>query len=457
MSDTAKGPRAAVRGSLRRQLIVLSATTTAFAVVLLVLLVQLLLARTSASSIQRVLEERMDAVISSAQAATTGEELVVPDSRLDAGVAVYDDEGRLVAGSPPAPAADLYAELSTVTASRTVTLEESSTVSAEPFTITSGVTGVVVVSERVAPYEQAEHYALVVSIGTGLLAVVASAVIAAFVSRRALAPVLAMATTAEEWSERDLTSRFELGTGDNELTVLGHTLDSLLDKVAAAIRSEQRLTSELAHELRTPLTSLRGTADLMALRPDLDPELRIDVEEVRDAARRMADTITVLLELARSTSAAAAPTTCDLGSVLTDVVADLGEQRTTVRIEVPDDLRLGLPHALAVRALGPVVDNAVRHGDVVVVRSLPGRPGRVVLAVDDNGEGVAADLRERIFEPGQTSGQSPGHGGGAGLGLSLARRIARSAGGDVRLDASPRRAVERSPTGARFVVELPGG
>lgn len=456
MSDAPGDARVVARGSLRRQLIVLSATTTAFAVVLLVLLVQVLLDRTSASSIDRVVDDRLDAVISSVQSATRGDLLVVPDARLDAGVAVYDGAGRLVAGSPPATTAELYDELSTVASRRTVTLAETSVVTAEPFTLTSGVSGVVVVSERLAPYEQAEHYALVVSIGTGLLAVLAAAVIAAFVSRRVLAPVLAMATTAEEWSERDLTSRFDLGAQGNELTVLGHTLDSLLDKVAAAIRSEQRLTAELAHELRTPLTSLRGTADLMAMRSDLDPALRLDVEEVRDSARRMAETITVLLELARSTSGAAMPATCELDSVLADVVADvvtdvvagLGERRGAVRVEVAVDLALAMPHALAVRALGPVVDNAVRHGEVVVVRSLPAPAGRVVLAIDDDGDGVDPAVRGRLFEPGHTSGPYPGHGGGAGLGLSLARRVARSAGGDVWLD--------NGSAVTRFVVELPG-
>ncbi len=72
-----------------------------------------------------------------------------------------------------------------------------------------------------------------------------------------------------------------------------------------------------------------------------------------------------------------------------------------------------------------------------------GRGGCVAILVDDDGAGVAASIRDRLFEPGQTSG------GGSGLGLSLARRIARSAGGDVRLDDHD--------ACTRFVVELPRG
>ncbi len=437
-------------GSLRRQLVVLSAATTAGAVILLVLLVQVLLNQTTKSAVSRVLDERIGAVISSAEVGADSERLVVPAARLDAGVAVYDGDGRLVAGAPPSSAATRYADLAAEGRSQSVTLDESSIIRSEPFTLVGGVDGLVIVIERIAPYEDAERYALVISIGTGLLAILASAALAAFVSRRALAPVLAMAETAEEWSERDLTSRFNLGAPGNELTALGHTLDSLLDKVASAIRSEQRLTAELAHELRTPLTSIQGTADLIAMRHDLDPEVREDVEELQAASRRMAETITVLLDLARSTSASATPTTCHLRAVLDDVVADLGEGRGVVRVTVPADVRLGLPHALAQRALGPVIDNAVRHGEVVEVGVLSSMVhGWVEVSVDDDGDGVAPHLREAIFEPGQSSGHGSGH--SAGLGLPLARRIARSAGGDVRLDEDGAAALG----GTRFVVELP--
>ena len=75
-----------------------------------------------------------------------------------------------------------------------------------------------------------------------------------------------MAERAADWSEHDLTHRFDLGPPTNELAALGETLDHLLDRVASAISSEQRLTSELAHELRTPLTSIQGSADLALMR-----------------------------------------------------------------------------------------------------------------------------------------------------------------------------------------------
>ena len=118
--------RARSAGSLRRQLVVLTASVTAFAAVLLTLLVQLILAQTSADAVSQVLEERTDAVISSAQGASSSSTLVVPDARLEAGVAVYDATGRLVAGSAPSASAQEYAELVAAKRFRTIKLREAS-------------------------------------------------------------------------------------------------------------------------------------------------------------------------------------------------------------------------------------------------------------------------------------------------------------------------------------------
>jgi len=455
MSSRARAqPAEAVRrarwtGSLRRQLVVLSAGVTALAVLLLALIVQLVLAQTSSRALSRVLDERAETVISSARGASTSTVLNVPDSSLDAGVAVYDARGVLVAGSAPSALAEEYADLSTSTRRRTTDEGDTDRIRAEPFVLRSGAAGVVVVTERLKPYEEAEYYALLVSLVTGLLAVLASGGLAAWVSRRALAPVLEMASTAGEWSEHDLARRFDLGTPTNEITALGATLDTLLDRVSTAIRSEQRLTSELAHELRTPLTAVQGSADLLALRSGLDAEVCVEIEEIRAGTRRMAETITGLLELARSSSTIAAASVAELYEALREVSEALVTGQRDARgsevltVSVPHGVLLALPVTLAVRAIAPVVENAVRIAEHVVVSLVPARAGYVAIAVDDDGPGVAEQIRDAIFEPGHTAG---GH-AGSGLGLPLARRIARSVGGDVRL-------VPHAGS-TRFVIELP--
>ena len=131
--------------------------------------------------------------------------------------------------------------------------------------------GVVVVTERLEPYEEAERLALIVSLVTGVLATGGG-------GDRGLGHPARAASGRRDGRDRRRVerarprSRFDLGPPDNEISALAGTLDQLLDKVSSAIRSEQRLTSELAHELRTPLTTIQGMADLMLLRDILPPE-----------------------------------------------------------------------------------------------------------------------------------------------------------------------------------------
>jgi signal transduction histidine kinase len=124
---------------------------------------------------------------------------------------------------------------------------------------------------------------------------------------------------------------------------------------------------------------------------------------------------------------------------LTGVVPD--------RLDVADrtqdsSARIAAPADLVVRAIAPIVDNAVRHAHGRISFEARDLADQVQLVVADDGPGIALDIRDQLFQPGVTNGS-----GGAGLGLGIARRVARSLGGDI--DVDPR------PEGAAFVVTLP--
>ncbi|GAA3656904.1 HAMP domain-containing sensor histidine kinase [Nocardioides ginsengisoli] len=431
--------------SFHTQLVAVSASVTALVVIALTILVQLVLAQSTNRSVDRVLVDRSATVVAALTLDPQGRPQV-PADELDAGVAVYDDTGTLVAGSVPDADRDTYADLSHSPRPRNVSPSDTDTIRlrAQPFTLRAGagppVRGVVVLTERMAPYERSEMLALWVSVGAGVLMILLASALTWWVARRALAPVAAMTLTADDWSEHDLGQRFDLGPGRGEIAGLGRTLDRLLDRVAAAIRSEQRLTAEVAHELRTPLAAVQANADLALLDDDLTPHLRESLDEIAQAARRMAAAIDDLLDLARSAAGHGAPESCVLLDAVRDAldVTDL----TTATVAVDPALRVLLPAPLVVRALAPVLDNARRlAASRVEVSAHVIRSGQVALYVDDDGPGVPPTAREEIFEPGRTGGT------GAGLGLPLARRIARSMGGDVLL--------ADGPLSTRVVLTLP--
>ena len=427
--------------SLRRRLVTLTALFATTVAVLLIVVINVALSHSSHSAVARVLNDRADAVISSAEATSPPGRLSVPDARLDPGVAVYDPHGRLIAGVVPPSQSQVFAELSTSTLERRTHLKDAFALLAQPFVTTSGARGVVVISERLDSYQDMIHDAVGISIGIGAVIVVLATLLVAWASRRALAPVAHMAHTAEAWSEHDLDRRFRLGPPTNEIRALGHTLDRLLDRVRRAILDEQRLTSELAHELRTPLTAVLATAQLMSSRRDLDDELREDLGYITDSCHDMAATITGLVDLARSKATGAHTDEAQLDVVIRGLLRDMNDA-DRVELAVPSDVRVAVPPALAARAISPLLENAIRLADHVEVRGVRD-DGWIVLRIIDNGPGVEDGAAEAIFVPGHTAS------GGSGLGLALARRVARSAGGGVTL------AVDAEATGATFEIRLP--
>jgi signal transduction histidine kinase len=123
--------------------------------------------------------------------------------------------------------------------------------------------------------------------------------------------------------------------------------------------------------------------------------------------------------------------------------------RVTVAGAVAAPLRVAVEQALVERILAPVIENARRHAVSGVELGLAREDGIVTITVSDDGSGVAPEELEAIFEPGRRAagGASTAVSTGAGLGLALARRLARSAGGDVRALSGER--------GGVFLITLP--
>ena len=446
--DPAGGaPRRLVPRSFRGSIVASTVALMTVAMVLVVLGIQLVLEWTAQRDVQQVLEERSTAVVS-VLAQSEDSPLTVPEDALRPGMVVYDASGERVAGTVASEVRDTADSLARTAEARVVRgAAHEDRLLATPFTTQAGDRAVLVVSQETGPYERSELYALLAAVVLGVLVVAATALMALRVTSQALKPVTVMAERAADWSEHDLTHRFDLGPPTNELAALGETLDHLLDRVASVIRSEQRLTSELAHELRTPLTGIQGSADLALLRGVEDPAVREDLRQIAASAREMAGVITTLLDLARDGGVAGPEQECRVADVVPALVAAAAGADGAV--EVVDRTgasaaRVAAPAGLVVRALVPLVDNAVRHARHRVVLEAADLPDRVEVVVRDDGAGVDAAVRDTLFEPGVS-----GRDDGVGLGLGIARRVARSVGGDVTLD-------DTGPDGgAAFRVRLP--
>jgi two-component system OmpR family sensor kinase len=437
--------------SFRGKIVLSTVALMTVAMLLIGLGIQLLLARTAQRDINTVLDDRADALVTVVQQAST-EQLTVPPEALEPGTEVFDGNGDLVAGSVERDVREAAHDLANTDTRRTMNgPHERERLIGVPFTTPSGDRGVIVVSQETGPYERSEFYAFLATVAVGVLVVAFTALMALRVTRQALEPVAQMARRAVEWSEHDLTHRFALGPPTNELASLGQTLDQLLDRVADAIRTEQRLTAELAHELRTPLTNIQGSAGLALMRGVKDAEDREDFEEIAVASREMSAVIKTLLDIARDNTGGEHGTTCTVAEVMT-VVGGPTEGRILVDDRTDgSNARIAAPRDLVARALAPLVDNAIRHARHRITFTASDHPDHVELVIADDGAGVAENVRQDVFEPGATQGS-----GGAGLGLGIARRIARSFGGDITLGHStPSTPSTPSAEGATFVLTMP--
>lgn len=309
--------------------------------------------------------------------------------------------------------------------------------------------GSVVAAVSLEPYEQAQHTALIASVVLSILVLIVVAFVTKWILATALRPVSSMTASAREWSEHDLDRRFHLGPAHDELTELAETLDRLLDRNAAALLREQRLTAEISHELRTPLARIATQSEL-ALRHDRRPdEYRTYLTTVRRNAGVMTRIIDTLLTAARTAAGThgESASAAEIAQRAADAVAELADSNgVALVVDIADgDSLVAADVDLATRILHPLIDNACRYGKTQATITVA-RDGRdVVFTIEDDGDGVDAAELERIFLPGTRGSRAPAT-TGAGLGLSLARRLAESVGGTI--EALP------GSTGD-FVVRIP--
>jgi signal transduction histidine kinase len=316
--------------------------------------------------------------------------------------------------------------------------------------------GAVVVGVNLGAYEETRHTALIASVilaaCIGLLVLIA----ARWLIGRALEPVATMTRQASEWSEHDLDRRFGPGEARDEIAQLATTLNGLLERLGASLRHEQRLSAEISHELRTPLASVIAEAQF-AQRHGVDDET---LTRILERSQELGRTLDALMAAARAEFSPRIARADGLACAQAAAQAARTRPELTISVDGPtgEPVPVAVEGELVQRILAPLLENAVRHAATSVVVGVRREDDAVLFTVQDDGPGVAADEREAIFAPGPGKGGAATAGAktretavaasGAGLGLALCRRLATSAGGEVRL--------EPGDGGARFTVRLPG-
>ena len=313
--------------------------------------------------------------------------------------------------------------------------------------------GAVVAGVSLDPYDETATIAFIGSVVLAFMLLGAVTLLTWWILGKALQPVSRMTEDAAAWSDHDLDRRFDLGDPYDELTQLAATLDTLLERLSASLRHEQRLTAELSHELRTPLAKIVAESELALRRQRSDEDYRASLEAVHRNAEYMTRTVDALLAAARQ-EADPTRTAIDARETVREATASVQDEADGAGIEIhltmpAEPVTVAIEEELLERIVVPLLDNAIRYGEGAISVALARNGTVATIDVHDDGMGVTADECERIFEPGargSAAGTAPAP-TGAGLGLALARRLARSAGGEISVTADER--------GGRFSVRLP--
>ena len=217
---------------------------------------------------------------------------------------------------------------------------------------------------------------------------------------------------------------------DDEVGQLAAALDDYAERLTEVVQRDREFNADVSHELRTPLSVIKGAAELMMARPDVDEKTRNRLQRIKRAEQQCTDLINALLLLSRNERGHGI---ADVGKVAHQLLnlhrTQLGGKPIDLRLEGEEGLVVDAPEAAVAVALGNLIANAVKYtvqGEVVV-RLLPN-----AVEVIDTGPGLSDEDAARLFERGYR-GSHAEHSQGGGIGLSIVRRLCDLYGWQVRV------------------------
>ncbi|MBT5435229.1 MAG: HAMP domain-containing protein [Rhodospirillaceae bacterium] len=256
------------------------------------------------------------------------------------------------------------------------------------------------------------------------LAVVVVVILSLVVVKRLTRPLRTLAGAAERLSV-DLDAPPLKEGGTREVREAVTAFNAMQDHLRRLIDDRSLMLAALSHDLRTIITRLRLRTE------EIDDETQRNkaFDDLADMEIMLKET----LDAARGEASHEERQKVDVAALVASLIDDLADAGETASYEGPDRLTLACRPVALRRALGNLIQNAIRYGDSAEVNLAKSASG-VTIDVADRGPGIPADQREAMFRPFMRGEPSRNRAtGGTGLGLSVTRSILRAHGGDVEL------------------------
>lgn len=271
---------------------------------------------------------------------------------------------------------------------------------------------------------------------------------------RALRPVAAISAEVQAITDAQLDRRVPEPAGDDEIALLARTMNAMLARLQGSRDRQRQFVSDASHELRSPIASIRHQLEVALAHPEA-ADLSEVLADLHEEDLRMQQTVDSLLLLARADEGAGhrPHQPVDLDDIaLTEARRVRAEGHVRIDASPVAPARVMGDAPQLARAVRNLVDNAARHARSRVEIGTDVHGADAVLWVQDDGPGVPADERERVFERFARIDDARARSvGGSGLGLAIVAEVAVAHHGTARCLA----ASEASGGGARFEIRVP--
>lgn len=263
-------------------------------------------------------------------------------------------------------------------------------------------------------------------------------VITFFISGHALKPLYDFSKKIEEVQAQNLSdSRIEENKF-SELNQLSVSYNKMLERLSEAFKLQRQFTANAAHELRTPLAVMQLQIDLYnsSKHPDNDTSAQQTISMITEQTERLSKMVRTLLDMSELQTIARDEEIA-IAALVEEVLADLeplAQEKGINLIEKCDNVLLMGSDILIYRLVYNLVENAIKYnfsGGTVTVNATQ-QNSQLHLTIEDTGNGIPEELKERIFEPFFRLDKSRSRElGGVGLGLALVREIVRVHNGSI--------------------------
>ena len=280
-------------------------------------------------------------------------------------------------------------------------------------------------------------------------------VITFFISGHALKPLCDFSKKIEEVQAQNLSdSRIEENKF-SELNQLSVSYNKMLERLSEAFKLQRQFTANAAHELRTPLAVMQLQIDLYnsSKHPDNDTSAQQTISMITEQTERLSKMVRTLLDMSELQTIARDEEIA-IAALVEEVLADLeplAQEKGINLIEKCDNVLLMGSDILIYRLVYNLVENAIKYNfsDGTVTVTATQQNSQLHLTVEDTGNGIPEELKERIFEPFFRLDKSRSRElGGVGLGLALVREIVRVHNGSILVK-------NNANSGTTFEVILP--